>query len=105
MDDNIKGDLVKKRNLLSAICIAASVIICPASVTAQDFPPKRPVTLYVGFAPGGAADAAARLIAKKLTENIGQNVIVENKAGGNGSMPKARMSASFCLRNNSCSLC
>jgi tripartite-type tricarboxylate transporter receptor subunit TctC len=44
------------------------------------------VTLFVGFAPGGAADAAARLIAKKLTENIGQNVIVENKAGAGGNI-------------------
>jgi tripartite-type tricarboxylate transporter receptor subunit TctC len=42
--------------------------------------------LYVGFAAGGAADAAARLIAKKLTENIGQNVVVENKAGAGGNI-------------------
>jgi tripartite-type tricarboxylate transporter receptor subunit TctC len=58
----------------------------PCVASAQDFPPKRPVTLFVGFAPGGAADAAARLIAKKLTENIGQNVIVENKAGAGGNI-------------------
>jgi tripartite-type tricarboxylate transporter receptor subunit TctC len=53
---------------------------------AQDFPPKKPVTMLVGFAPGGAADAAARLIAKRLSENIGQSVVVENKAGAGGNI-------------------
>ena len=77
---------MKKRYLLSAIALAASALLMPGLASAQDFPPKRPVTLFVGFAPGGAADAAARLIAKKLTENIGQNVIVENKAGAGGNI-------------------
>ena len=77
---------MKKRYLLSAIALAASTLLMPVVASAQDFPPKRPVTLFVGFAPGGAADAAARLIAKKLTENIGQNVIVENKAGAGGNI-------------------
>ena len=40
----------------------------------------------VGFAAGGAADAAARLIARKLGENIGQTVIVDNKAGAGGNI-------------------
>ena len=77
---------MKKRYLLSAIALTASTLLMPCVAGAQDFPPKRPVTLFVGFAPGGAADAAARLIAKKLTENIGQNVIVENKAGAGGNI-------------------
>ncbi|WP_255430750.1 tripartite tricarboxylate transporter substrate binding protein, partial [Raoultella sp. 18083] len=53
---------------------------------AQDFPPKKAVTLVVGFAAGGSADIAARIIAKKLGENIGQSVIVENKPGAGGSI-------------------
>ena len=56
------------------------------AASAQDFPPKKPVTLVVGFAAGGAADAAARLIAKKLGENIGQSVVVDNKGGGGGAI-------------------
>ena len=77
---------MNKRHLLSAIAIAATTLLMHGVASAQDFPPKRPVTLFVGFAPGGAADAAARLIAKKLTDNMGQNVIVENRAGAGGNI-------------------
>ena len=64
-----------KRTLLQcALALAALPLAFGAA--AQDFPPKKPVTLVVGFAAGGAADAAARLIAKKLGENIGQSVVV-----------------------------
>jgi tripartite-type tricarboxylate transporter receptor subunit TctC len=52
---------------------------------AQNFPSK-PVTLTVGFAPGGGTDTAARIVAKKLSENIGQNVVVENRAGAGGNI-------------------
>ena len=55
---------MKKRYLLSAIALAASTLLMPCVASAQDFPPKRPVTLFVGFAPGGAADAAARIVIK-----------------------------------------
>ena len=67
---------------LAGIMLAAT----PAPAKAQDFPPKKPVTLMVGFAAGGAADAAARLIAKKLSDNIGQSVVVDNKPGAGGNI-------------------
>lgn len=53
---------------------------------AQDFPPRANVTLLVGFAAGGAADTAARIIAKKLSDNIGQPVSVENRPGAGGNI-------------------
>jgi len=62
--------------LLFAICQIAG---------AQSFP-NRAVTLIVGFAPGGGADTSARIIAQKLSENIGQPVAVENKAGAGGNI-------------------
>lgn len=79
-----------KRHVLRATTLALSTLVLGglihAQAHAQDFPPKKPVTLVVGFAAGGAADAAARLIAKKLGENIGQTVIVENKGGAGGNI-------------------
>jgi tripartite-type tricarboxylate transporter receptor subunit TctC len=42
--------------------------------------------LTVGFAPGGGTDTAARIVAQKLSENIGQSVVVENKAGAGGNI-------------------
>ncbi|MBC7468089.1 MAG: tripartite tricarboxylate transporter substrate binding protein [Ramlibacter sp.] len=77
---------MNKRHLLHVSALAAAGLLLSSVGQAQDFPPRKPVTLVVGFAAGGAADAAARLIARKLGENIGQTVIVENKAGAGGNI-------------------
>ena len=77
---------MNKRQLLRATALATCALVLAGTAQAQDFPPKKPVTLVVGFAPGGAADAAARLIAKKLGENIGQTVVVDNKGGAGGNI-------------------
>ena len=57
-----------------------------SAVIAQEFPPTKAVTLYVGFPPGGANDIAARIIGKKLSENIGQKIVVDNKPGAGGNI-------------------
>ena len=48
--------------------------------------PSRPITIIVPIPPGGAPDIAARLIGQKLSENVGQPVVVENKVGANGNI-------------------
>lgn len=73
------------RFLATAACALAPVVF-HSPVHAQAFPPEKSVTLVVGFAAGGAADAAARLIAKQLGENIGTKVVVDNKAGAGGNI-------------------
>ena len=77
---------MNKRLLLRSTVLGLAALACAGSGLAQDFPPKKTVTMVVGFAPGGAADAAARLIAKKLGDNIGQTVVVDNKAGAGGNI-------------------
>jgi len=66
-----------------AILIAT---LAATTLNAQQNFPTHPVTLTVGFAPGGGTDTAARIVAKKLSENIGQPVVVENRAGAGGNI-------------------
>lgn len=78
---------MKPRNWLAGMATAIlPTLLISHAVQAQDFPPKKPVTMVVGFAAGGAADLAARLIAKELSEAVGQSVVVDNKAGAGGNI-------------------
>jgi tripartite-type tricarboxylate transporter receptor subunit TctC len=59
--------------------------LAPSSVDAQQWP-GRPIQVIVPFAPGGSTDVAARLVGEHLSRALGQQVIVENKAGANGNL-------------------
>ncbi|MBS0539671.1 MAG: tripartite tricarboxylate transporter substrate binding protein [Proteobacteria bacterium] len=72
--------MLKRRHLLAT---AAAWTIVDASVVRAQAWPSQPVKLVVPYAPGGASDALGRVIAEKMTALIGQQVIVENKGGGN----------------------
>lgn len=77
-----------RRTLFTAAVAAAAgaALLAPLrAVRAQDLP-KKTLTIVVGFAAGGAADHAARIVAKRLSENLGQSVVVDNKAGAGGNI-------------------
>ena len=63
----------------------AAALAMAANATAQTYP-NRPVTLVVGFAPGGGTDTVARVMQRKLGESLGQAIIVENRAGAGGTI-------------------
>src|SRR5580765_4056023 len=68
---------------MSRILLLAAVF--STSVFAQTFP-SRAITIIVPIPPGGAPDVAARVVAQKLSDNLGQPVLVENRVGANGNI-------------------
>ena len=72
------------RNLARAAALIAAALTCaPACVTAQTYPVK-PVRLIVPFPPGGGVDFIGRIVGQKLAERLGQQVLIDNRAGANG---------------------
>ncbi|SAI65829.1 putattive exported protein [Bordetella ansorpii] len=64
--------------------LAASALAAACGASAQSAYPDRPIRLLVGYAPGGPVDTTARVFAKYLGDELGQAVVVENRAGASG---------------------
>src|SRR3954467_2982170 len=70
----------------SGLLLAAiSLILGIDAAHAADYPTKS-VRMIVAFAPGGASDLGARILAQKLTQPLGQQVVVDNRAGAGGNL-------------------
>ena len=72
------------RNRRTWRALAGTVVLCGVIAAAAAAYPERPVRLIVPSAPGGGADTVARILAPKLSEIIGQPVVVDNRGGAGG---------------------
>lgn len=67
----------------SRVCIAAALLV-PMTLAWAQGPaayPTKPIRLIVGFPPGGGADAVARIVAERMSRDLGQSIIIDNKPG------------------------
>jgi len=76
--------------ILRSAAVIGALLLSVALAEADDWP-TRPVTMVVPFAPGGPADAVGRILASRVSETLGQEVIVENVGGGGGMLGGARV--------------
>ena len=75
--------------------LALGLVALSSCALAQEAPyPSKPLRFLVGQAPAGATDIVARLVAAKITEVIGQNIVVENRSGAAGSIAAAAVAKS-----------
>ena len=79
------------RSVVLAIVVACA-LACPTTAPAQEFPSK-PITLIVPFPAGGPTDLAMRALAESAAKHLGQPILVDNKAGGAGTVGPATMAA------------
>ena len=73
-------------HLLSRVLKAAFILLALTAIAAADDYPGRPIRMIIPFPPGGSNDVVGRLVAKYLTEKIGQQVYVDNRAGAGGTI-------------------
>jgi tripartite-type tricarboxylate transporter receptor subunit TctC len=72
------------RNLIHAV-IATAALLTAQGASAQILP-GRPITVIVPFPPGASADATMRIITKWVTDNTGQQFVIDNRSGGGGTL-------------------
>src|SRR5438132_3667977 len=73
------------RNLKTNVGMAAALSACAVIAHAQDYP-QRPIRLILPVPPGGVADVVARPLAQKLTQALGQPVVIDNRPGATGAI-------------------
>ena len=77
--------MIFSRRSLQSCIVAATLLASIISAAAQSYP-SRPIRLIVGFAAGGPTDVLARIIGGKMSEILGQQVVIENRTGASGNI-------------------
>ena len=81
-----RGNNMTEFGMCARLLIAAAVALAAPPTWAAEGYPTKPVRFLVGFAPGGANDLVARVVAAKLGPRLGQQVVVDNRAGAGGNI-------------------
>lgn len=79
---------IQRRNLVKAIAVVPVAAALPAARSADAWP-TRPISYIVPFTPGGSTDVIGRTLTQKLTESLGQPVVVDNRPGAGGGVGAA----------------
>jgi len=82
------------RHTMLRTALAAALAAASLASHAQDWPAKKQITMVVPFAAGGSTDASARLLAEKLGKQLGQQVIIDNRAGAGSNIGSAYVAKS-----------
>jgi tripartite-type tricarboxylate transporter receptor subunit TctC len=81
----IQGGSTVQRLRLACAALIGAALACVAAAQAQDYP-NRPIRVFVGFGPGSGADITARVVGARMSQILGQQIVVENKAGAGSSL-------------------
>lgn len=76
---------VRKAAAFISLGIISTLIAIPQAISAQNYP-TRPIRLIIPFPPGGSTDTYARVISPKVSESIGQQVVIDNRTGAGGAI-------------------
>ena len=78
-------DFVKMGGVAAVLALALNSMPSMANSSVSNYP-DRPITWVVPFPPGGAMDAIARVLSRTMSQDLGQNIVVENKPGAGGNI-------------------
>jgi len=91
LDNPLQALAATRRSALLLGLAALGTLAAPAAQAQQAAWPTKPVTLLVGFPPGGQTDFAGRVLMSGMQTSLGQAVIIDNKAGVNGNIAAAEV--------------
>jgi tripartite-type tricarboxylate transporter receptor subunit TctC len=94
--------MCSRHALLAALIVCALRYDAAGPAVAQNWP-TRPLTMVVPLAPGGGTDVLGRIVGRRLSEVLGQQVIIENVGGAGGMVGSARVVKAAPTAINSCS--
>jgi len=76
----------KLETVAAFVCVSAMPVVMCANAAAQADYPQRPIRMVIPFAPGGASDFVGRIMQPRLAEDLGQQIVLDNRAGAAGNI-------------------